>query len=98
MRQGLAFVNLPIQFDHPTEQDYETFAGVLDALGKRKVLVHCQINMRASSMVFLYRVIARKEDPHRAFESVAAVWSPEGPWKRLIVELLRKHDVKFDPY
>ena len=97
-QQGLVFVNLPIQFDHPTEQDYETFAGVLDALGKRKVLVHCQINMRASSMVFLYRVIARKEDPHRAFESVAAVWSPEGPWKRLIVELLRKHDVKFDPY
>ena len=97
-RQGLVFVDIPIEFDHPTERDYELFAGVLDALGKRKVLVHCQINMRASSLVFLYRVVARHEDPHRAYESVAAVWSPEGPWKRLIVELLRKHDVKFDPY
>lgn len=97
-RQGLVFVDIPIRFDQPTEQDYETFAGVLDALGTRKVLVHCQVNMRASSLVFLYRVIRRKEDPDRAWDSVAAVWSPEGPWKRLIVELLRKHDVKFDPY
>ena len=97
-RQGLVFVDLPIQFDHPTEQDYETFAGVLDALGTRKVLVHCQVNMRASSLVFAYRVIARKEDPNRAYESVTAVWSPEGPWKRFIQELLRKHNIKFDLY
>jgi protein tyrosine phosphatase (PTP) superfamily phosphohydrolase (DUF442 family) len=97
-RQGLVFVDIPIQFDRPTEQDYETFAGVLDSLGARKVLVHCQVNLRASSMVFLYRVIARKEDPDRAYGSVTAVWSPEGPWKRLIQELLRKHNVKFDLY
>ena len=97
-RQGLVFVDIPIRFDHPTEQEFETFAAVLDALGTRKVLVHCQVNMRASSLVFLYRVIKRNEDPGRAYDSVAAVWSPEGPWKRLIVELLRKHGVKFDPY
>ena len=97
-RQGLVFVDIPIRFDHPTEQDYETFAGVLDSFGTRKVLVHCQVNMRASSMVFLYRVIARGEDPNRAYDSVTAVWSPEGPWKRLIEDLLRKHNVKFDLY
>jgi len=97
-RQELVFVDIPIRFDHPTEQDYETFAGVLDSLGARKVLVHCQVNMRASSMVFLYRVIARKEDPNRAYDSVTAVWKPEGPWKRLIEELLHKHNVKFDLY
>src|SRR5687767_1253377 len=54
-RQGLTYVNIPIRFDHPTEADFETFAGVLTGLGSRKVLVHCQINLRASSLVFLYR-------------------------------------------
>ncbi len=97
-RQGLVFVDIPIRFDHPTEQDYDTFAGILDSLGSRKVLVHCQVNMRASSMVFLYRVVARNEDPNRAYDSVAAVWKPEGPWKRLIQEVLSKHNVKFDLY
>jgi len=96
-RQGLVFVNIPIKFDNPTEQDYEAFAAVLDALGKRKVLVHCQINLRASSMVFLYRAIAKKENPQAAYDAVARVWSPHGPWMRLIKAQLGKHAVNFEP-
>ncbi len=97
-RQGLVFVNIPIRFDNPTEKDYETFASVLAALSGRKVLIHCQINLRASSMVFLYRVIAAKEDPDLAYKSVAGVWSPDGPWKRLMRGLLRKNGISFEPY
>jgi protein tyrosine phosphatase (PTP) superfamily phosphohydrolase (DUF442 family) len=97
-KQGLVFVNIPINFSNPTEKDYETFAGVMKGLGNRKVLVHCQVDLRASSMVFLYRVIAGKEDPHVAYKAVAQVWSPEGPWKRLILEVLKKHNVDFEPY
>ncbi len=59
--QGLVFVNIPIVFDNPTERDFETFVAVIKALGTRKVLVHCQVNLRASSMVFLYRTIVGKE-------------------------------------
>ena len=80
-RQGLMFVNIPIKFDNPTEKDFEVFTSVLSALAKRKVLVHCQINLRASSMVFLHRVITAKEDPRVAYDAVAKVWSPDGAWK-----------------
>jgi protein tyrosine phosphatase (PTP) superfamily phosphohydrolase (DUF442 family) len=97
-KQGLIFVNIPINFNNPTEKDFETFAGVMKGLGNRKVLVHCQIDLRASSMVFLYRVIVGKEDPHVAYKAVAQVWSPEGPWKRLIQDVLKKNNVNFDPY
>jgi protein tyrosine phosphatase (PTP) superfamily phosphohydrolase (DUF442 family) len=97
-RQGLVFVNIPIRFDAPTEQDFEALAAVLKGLAERRVLVHCQINLRASSMVFLYRVIAAKEDPARAYDAVAAVWSPEGAWKRYLQAMLRKHGVNFEPY
>ena len=97
-RQGLVFVNIPVRFDSPTEQDFETIASVLSALAKRKVLVHCQINLRASSMVFLYRVIIGKEDPRLAYEAVTRIWAPDGPWKRLIREQLRKNGLNFDPY
>jgi protein tyrosine phosphatase (PTP) superfamily phosphohydrolase (DUF442 family) len=96
--QGLAYVNIPIKFNEPTEQDYEAFAAAMAAFSSRKVLVHCQVNMRASSMVFLHRVIFGKEDPERAYEAVARVWSPDGPWKRYIVAMLRKHGVRFEPY
>ena len=97
-RQGLMFVNIPIKFDSPTEKDFEAFTSVLSSLATRKVLVHCQINLRASSMVFLHRVITAKEDPRVAYDAVARVWSPDGTWKTLMRTLLRKNGVNFDPY
>lgn len=97
-RQSIAFVNIPIDFERPTEADYETFAFQLKKLGDRKVLVHCQVNLRASSMVFLYRVIALKEDPHKAYGAVSSVWVPNATWKRYIKEMLQKRGIAFEPY
>ena len=97
-RQGVAFANIPIRFDNPTEQDFEAFAAALTSLQGKRVLVHCQVNMRASSMTFLHRVIVGKESPEVAYESVVKVWSPDGPWKRFMVAMLRKHGHAFEPY
>ena len=94
--QGLVFVNIPIVFDNPTERDFETFVAVIKALGSRKVLVHCQVNLRASSMVFLYRTIVGREKPEVAWKDVERIWTPHGPWKRLIEEQLKKHGVAFE--
>jgi len=95
-RQGLVFVNIPIRFDHPTEADFDAFAGVLGALAGRKVLVHCQINMRASAMVFLYRSVVLKEPPQQAQEAMARVWSPDGPWRALLQGTLRKRGIAYE--
>ena len=95
-RQGLTFVNIPIKFDNPTDSDFEKFAAALQGLGQRKTLVHCEVNLRASTMVFLYRAIVLKEDPRIAYEALSGVWVPHDPWRRLIEEELRKHDVAFE--
>ena len=97
-RQGMEFINIPIKFGKPTEADFQAFVEAMDKFHDRKVLVHCQVNMRASSMTFLYRVIVGHEDPEKAYESVARVWSPEGPWKALIIGQLRKANIAFEPY
>jgi hypothetical protein len=60
------------------------------------VLVHCQVNMRASSLVFLHRVIAGGQDAALAYASVSAVWSPQGPWRALLEAQLRKHGITFE--
>ena len=95
-RQGLAFVNIPIRFDDPTEEDFALFASVLKSLGDRKVLVHCQVNMRASSLVFLYRTVHLKHEPRGAYDSVTRIWVPQGPWKRLIDGQLAKNGIAFE--
>lgn len=94
--QGLVFVNIPIVFDKPTERDFDTFAAVMKALEGRKVLVHCQVNLRASTMTFLYRAIALKAPPDEAWKAVERIWTPKGPWKLLVEEQLKKHGIAFE--
>ena len=95
-RQGLVYVNLPVDFEAPTSRDVDAFIGVLDALRGRKVLVHCQVNLRASSLVFLYRVIALKEEPRVAYTAVSGVWAPHGAWRRLIETELARRGIRFE--
>jgi protein tyrosine phosphatase (PTP) superfamily phosphohydrolase (DUF442 family) len=97
-KNGLEYVHIPIKFGNPTVQHYDEFTIAMTRFANRKVLVHCEINLRASSMVFLYRAIALKEDPQAAYESVAKVWSPRGAWKPFIQEMLRKNNIAFEPH
>jgi len=63
-----------------------------------KVLVHCQINLRASAMTFLYRAIVLGEPADKAYEGIAAVRSPNAAWKRCIVAQLARSNSVFEPY
>ena len=95
-QQGITFVHIPIPFGAPTADHYAAFASAMSKHTGKKVLVHCEINLRASSMVFLYRVIALKHDPHLAYGSVTKVWTPRGAWKPFIDDMLRRHGVEFE--
>jgi len=96
-RQGIEFIHIPIPFNAPKEEHVVAVSEALVRLKDKKVLVHCQVNMRASAMVFLHRVVTLKEEPDQAYEAVTRVWSPEGPWRTLIVDQIKKHKIAFQP-
>jgi protein tyrosine phosphatase (PTP) superfamily phosphohydrolase (DUF442 family) len=96
-RQGLAFVNIPMDFSKPTPADFKTFTRVLQAFDGHKVLVHCQMNFRASSLVFLHRVVTLREPPGPAWQAVQKAWVPDETWRKYIVETLRANRVEFEP-
>ncbi len=97
-KQGLPYVNIPIAFGNPTDSDFQEFVATMNKFKGKKILVHCQVNMRASSMTFLYRVVIEHQNPEKAYESVARIWSPEGPWKRFIAAELKRAGIPFQPY
>lgn len=101
-RQGLIYVNLPIAFDAPTAADVEAFDALVQALaprlGERRLLVHCQVNLRASTLVFLHRATVRREDPANAWDAVSRVWTPRGPWRTLVQTRLAAAGIRFDPF
>lgn len=84
---GMAYEHLPVDFARPTAADFARFATLMKQHGEARVLVHCQINMRASVFAYLYRVLELGEDPDLAYEDVQRVWQPSHQWRELIREL-----------
>ena len=97
-KQGLEFVHIPIPFGAPDDNHFTQFSAAMKRLEGKKVLVHCEANLRGSSMTFLYRTIVRKEPADKAYESVAQVWSPNPTWKAYITAELKRNGVAFEPY
>jgi protein tyrosine phosphatase (PTP) superfamily phosphohydrolase (DUF442 family) len=85
---GLVYVNIPVDWDKPTLEDFHFFTEALAAASGRRVLVHCQINMRASTFTFLYRVVHDGVDPHEAWEKVTEVWVPHDQWMDFVTLVL----------
>jgi protein tyrosine phosphatase (PTP) superfamily phosphohydrolase (DUF442 family) len=94
--QGVEFVHIPIPWQTPEAKHLEAMAAAMQRLKGRKVLVHCQMNMRASALAFLYRTIYGKEDPAQAWGDVKALWTPTNQWAEFVDGQLRAHRITFD--
>lgn len=79
--QGITYLQIPVQWDHPRAAQFLLFAQVLWAMRDEPVLVHCACNMRASAFVFLYRVAHEGVPLEEAAATLHAVWRPEGVWR-----------------
>jgi protein tyrosine phosphatase (PTP) superfamily phosphohydrolase (DUF442 family) len=93
--QGVEFVHIPIPWQAPEAKHLEAMADAMQRLKGKKVLVHCQMNMRASAVTFLYRAIHEKADPSLAWEDVRALWTPTDQWAGFIDAQLRTHGITF---
>ena len=94
-QSGTKYVNIPVDWQNPTEQDFDFFSDVLNTKGNNKVLVHCQINMRGSLFTFLYRVVHEKIDPDLAYEKLSLVWAPTDHWQEYAQNILDKHKINY---
>jgi len=89
-RQGMRYFNVPVDFARPTADAYLRFAALMREHADERVLVHCEMNMRASAFVFLYRVLELGEEADRAYEDVLRVWQPAPHWRRFILTMLQQ--------
>jgi protein tyrosine phosphatase (PTP) superfamily phosphohydrolase (DUF442 family) len=92
---GIAYVNIPVDFRNPTYADFERFSEALRETRGGQVLVHCQVNARASTFTFLYRVVHEGVAPAEAFELVKQVWTPIEPWADFGERVLERHGIDF---
>lgn len=90
---GMEYVHIPVVFNAPTTADYESFAAVMQRDPDKKTLLHCQINARASTFSFLYRVLEENVPLVEAKADMNSVWEPNETWRALIFDVLEAHGV-----
>ena len=60
-RQGIVYIQIPVEWERPKLRQLEQFFGTLKAFEEHKVWVHCVMNMRASVFIYLYRRLCLAE-------------------------------------
>ena len=87
-RDGMAYFQIPVQFDAPTATDFDLFCGLMRACEGRCTFVHCAANKRVSAFVYLYRVLRQGVPEEQARRDLHAIWTPDDVWGRFIAEQL----------
>ncbi len=91
--KGLAmeYAQIPVDWEAPSVSDFKMFAGLMGREPAGKTLVHCQVNFRASTFSFLYRVLFQDVPLDVAKEDLNTVWVPNGTWREFIFAVLEEY-------
>jgi protein tyrosine phosphatase (PTP) superfamily phosphohydrolase (DUF442 family) len=82
----MTYMYIPVDFNHPTDQDFNHFCDVMQKLKPNPVFIHCAANMRVSAFLYRYRVEIRGEDRLMARQDLHQIWTPNSIWRSFIGE------------
>jgi protein tyrosine phosphatase (PTP) superfamily phosphohydrolase (DUF442 family) len=83
-RLGISYIHIPVDFQNPTDRDFERFCATIDELRDVPVHVHCIANYRVSAFFYRYRRDVLGWDDAKARAEMEDVWHPEGVWAAFI--------------
>jgi protein tyrosine phosphatase (PTP) superfamily phosphohydrolase (DUF442 family) len=91
--QGMEYVHIPVVWEAPKDDDLDRFFETMAQNRERKVFVHCVLNWRVSSFVYLYRVIEQRVPVTVAGQSLLEIWKPNPVWHSFIERSLTRYEV-----
>ncbi|MGH8453432.1 MAG: protein tyrosine phosphatase family protein [Nevskiales bacterium] len=71
---GMRYVHIPVDWKAPRLEDLTRFFEVMEQNREQKVFVHCAMNLRVSSFVYLYRVLRLNEPEPEAALPLNEIW------------------------
>jgi uncharacterized protein (TIGR01244 family) len=83
-RLGMTYIHMPVDFQNPTEQDFQQFCAVMAELKDVPVHVHCIANYRVSAFFYRYRRDVLGVEQPEARAEMEAIWHPEGVWAAFV--------------
>lgn len=92
---GLQFIHIPVEWESPSQEDFETFVAIMQTHGSGKTLVHCEVNFRASVFGFLYQVLYEGADMDEAMSLLQSIWVPNDTWEAFIASEMRHKGIDY---
>ncbi len=83
-RLGMTYIHIPVDFQNPTEQDFQQFCAVMERLKDVPVHVHCIANARVSAFFYRFRRDVLGMDEAQARAEMEAVWQPKDVWVEFV--------------
>lgn len=93
---GIEYLHIPVDFNQPLLTDFYAFADAMQRAPDKKTLLHCQVNFRASTFSFLYRVIYEGVPVDVAKADMNTVWQPNAVWRDFVFAVLAEHGISPD--
>jgi uncharacterized protein (TIGR01244 family) len=81
---GMNYIHIPVDFQNPTDGDFEKFCATMEQLNGVPVHVHCIANYRVSAFFYRYRRDVLGMDETEARADREQIWQPEGVWAKFI--------------
>jgi len=81
---GMTYIHIPVDFQNPTDQDFDQFCSAMEQLKEVPVHVHCIANYRVSAFFYRYRRNVLGTDEAQARADMEDVWHPEGVWATFV--------------
>jgi protein tyrosine phosphatase (PTP) superfamily phosphohydrolase (DUF442 family) len=85
---GMSYEQIPVIWDTPTLDNFKQFSAFMKSYGDDKIYVHCELNWRASTFVYLYRVTQLNMSKEKAIQDLEQIWEPKDQWDAFIVSTL----------
>lgn len=91
---GVGYIHIPVDFHHPDMISLQTFFSTMQQHQDCKTLVHCVINWRVASFMFLHHIINCGMLRNEAQQHFDAVWQPDQVWQNFIAHALTTYGLE----
>jgi protein tyrosine phosphatase (PTP) superfamily phosphohydrolase (DUF442 family) len=80
----LSYTYIPVDFENPTQSDFDAFCAVLNRLEGKTIHVHCIYNARVSAFFYRHALEVKGGDKAAMFANMDGIWRPGGVWADFI--------------